>query len=220
MPRPLLMLRELYAGRRLLLCGAVAAVVVVLLPGSWPLPPRVDFAWVCGVALFLGLTLLAVADGSPDRMRRRAGQLDERRWVIPAIVAAAAAASFVALGFLLQKGQPDTTVPPFLRILLAGLTVLGSWTLTHTVFAFHYAHLYYGDSDEGEQHGLEFPGGEDPGYWDFMYFSFVVGMTCQVSDVQVSSAPMRSLTLIHGVLSFFFNTIIFALAVNFLASMF
>jgi uncharacterized membrane protein len=62
------------------------------------------------------------------------------------------------------------------------------------------------------------PGEEQPDYWDFLYFSFVIGMTCQVSDVQVTSRPMRRLTLMHGVLSFFFNTVIPALAVNLLAS--
>jgi len=97
-----------------------------------------------------------------------------------------------------------------LRVVLAGLTVLGSWSLIHTVFAVHYAHLYYGPSNGG----LIFPGGGDPNYYDFLYYSFVVGMTCQVSDVQVAEAGMRRLTLVHGVLSFFFNTVVLALAVS------
>jgi uncharacterized membrane protein len=99
--------------------------------------------------------------------------------------------------------------------------VVASWTVTHTVFALHYAHHYYGDGPapgaDDDRGGLAFPGEEPPDYWDFLYFSFVVGMTCQVSDVQVTSRAMRRMTLMHGVLSFFFNTVILALSVNLLA---
>jgi len=104
---------------------------------------------------------------------------------------------------------------------LGGLAVAASWTLTHTTFSFRYAHLFYGDADAdpGDDGGLAFPGEPAPDYWDFLYFSFVIGMTCQVSDVQVTSHRIRRLALAHGVLSFLFNTIILALAVNLLASM-
>jgi uncharacterized membrane protein len=99
--------------------------------------------------------------------------------------------------------------------------VLASWTLTHTMFALHYAHLYYGDDPlrKGRQdrRGLRFPDERTPDFWDFLYYAFVVGMTCQVSDVQVDSRHMRRLTLGHGVLAFFFNAVILALAVNFIA---
>ena len=108
------------------------------------------------------------------------------------------------------------------RLVLAGLTVVASWTLADTTFALHYAHHYYGDRPaagaQQDRGGLTFPGEEQSDYWDFLYFSFVIGMTCQVSDMQVTSRPMRRLTLVHGVLSFFFNILILALAVNLLAS--
>ena len=93
-----------------------------------------------------------------------------------------------------------------------------SWALLHTVYSLHYGHIYYGDSDPSEQFsaekGLEFPGDEEPDYVDFAYFSFVIGMTCQVSDVQVTSKRMRRLTLLHGIISFAFNTVILALLIN------
>jgi uncharacterized membrane protein len=93
------------------------------------------------------------------------------------------------------------------------------WLTLHTVIAFHYAHLYYaaGPPKGGartDARGLGFPGAEEPTLWDFLYHSFVVGMTSQVSDVQVQSAEMRRLVLIHGVTSFFMNTVLLALAVN------
>jgi uncharacterized membrane protein len=100
---------------------------------------------------------------------------------------------------------------------LAIASVLLGWLTLHTIAAFHYAHLYYAKavSSRGQDAGgLEFPDTNEPTGWDFLYYSFVVGMTAQVSDVQVLATPMRRLTLAHSVVSFFYNTVILALAVN------
>jgi uncharacterized membrane protein len=82
----------------------------------------------------------------------------------------------------------------------------------------HYAHAYYRDDDDDPNTtasgGLEFPNEKEPDFLDFAYFSFVIGMTCQVSDVQVSSRGIRRLALVHGLLSFLFNTVVLALAIN------
>ena len=209
-------LRGLFSGGRLALSVPAGALIFFLQPPSWPEAERLALAWVLGIAFFLGLTLLAVGSASPEQLRRRARQLDARRWVILAIILTGASASLLALGFTLHKQPDETTFGAALRLVLAGLVVLASWTLTHATFALHYAHGFYGDADE--RGGLGFPGGGRPDYWDFVYFAFVVGMTCQVSDVQVTSGEMRRLTLFHGVVAFFFNTVILALAVNLLAS--
>ena len=93
----------------------------------------------------------------------------------------------------------------------------------NTIFALHYAHGYYGDADPSKEYkaigGLVFPGRHDPDYWDFMYFSFVVGMTFQVSDVQVEDPKLRRQVLAHGVLAFFFNVVIVALTINIVAGL-
>ena len=167
-------------------------------------------AWDVGVACFLLLTHWVIADHSIASMKRRAARLDTRTSVIKAIVVTAACVSLYGLSTNLHGPQGVLPDHPVLRVVLAGLTVIGSWSLIHTVFAVHYAHLYYGRSNGG----LIFPGGGDPNYYDFLYYSFVVGMTCQVSDVQVAEPGMRRLTLVHGVLSFFFNTVVLALAVS------
>jgi uncharacterized membrane protein len=104
-------------------------------------------------------------------------------------------------------------------LLVAIANVPLGWATLHTVMAFHYAHLYYSASDDaenekGDARGLEFPKTEQPSILDFIYYSFVVGMTAQVSDVQTSSQAMRRTTVIHGVTSFLFNTVILAFAVN------
>ena len=123
-----------------------------------------------------------------------------------------------------------------LHIALALLTIFTSWLLIHIMFALHYAHLYYyGDRQsypEGlagrnppqtaaatETSPLEFPGSKSPDYLDFVYFSLGIGMTSQVADVQITSDLLRRLALIHQVLSFFFNTLILALAINIMASL-
>jgi uncharacterized membrane protein len=98
-------------------------------------------------------------------------------------------------------------------------TILLSWLFMHTIFALHYAHEYYGEGRDASIGGLDFPGGQDPDHWDFLYFSFVIAMTSQVSDVQITSKVVRRLVNIHGVLSFFFNVAVLALMINMVSSL-
>jgi uncharacterized membrane protein len=217
--RALVLIDRLGTGTRLVLCIAAGALVFLGTGGGAPLGQRGAVAWVSGVALFLALTLLAVGDDTPAQLRLRARSLDSRAWVIFALVVAASAMSLGALGVILRKDEGGGAAA--LRVVLAALTVTASWLLMHATFALRYTHHFYGDPGQpGEQDrgGLAFPGKQQPDYWDFLYYSFVVGMTCQVSDVQVTSRSMRRITLLHGVLSFFFNTGVLALAVNILAS--
>jgi len=108
------------------------------------------------------------------------------------------------------------------------ITVILSWIALHTIFAVHYAHIYYDPAEhpaaDGRpggklRGGLEFPEEKEPDYWDFVYFSIVIGMTCQVSDVQITGRSMRHLATAQGVIAFFYNTVILALAVNFAANL-
>ena len=103
-----------------------------------------------------------------------------------------------------------------LQLALSLVSVPLGWVTLHTVMALHYAHLFYDvhPSRRAAAEGLQFPATAEPGLWDFLYYAFVVGMTAQVSDVQVLDTRMRRVTLAHGVVSFFFNTVILALAVN------
>jgi len=130
----------------------------------------------------------------------------------------AACAALFAVGFLIRahKDQPGGHFA--VHLLLTLCTVTSSWALLHTVYSLRYAHVFYGDSDDPgvQKHagGLIFPGDRPPNYFDFAYFSFVIGMTCQVSDVQITSRRMRRITLVQSVLSFGFNTLILALLIN------
>jgi len=104
-----------------------------------------------------------------------------------------------------------------LEVALAASSLLLAWLFMNTIFALHYAHEFYGDRG-GKGSGLDFPGTREPDYWDFVYFAFVIGMTFQVSDVQISERQIRRVALAHAVIAFFFNVIIIALSVNVVAS--
>jgi uncharacterized membrane protein len=211
-------LHNLGPGTRLAIALVLGALAYALASAGLTLALRAMLGWLVGVAAFLGLTALVISGSSPERVRARARALDQSGSVISLLIIIAGAASLGALGFVLQK-TAGATAP---RIVLATLAVAASWLLVHTMFALHYAHFYYGDDPDREgdddRAGLKFPGEQAPDYWDFFYYSFVVGMTCQVSDVQVTTRGMRRLTLAHGVLAFFFNTGVLALAVNIIAS--
>jgi uncharacterized membrane protein len=161
---------------------------------------------------------------SPQRLRYRAQLEDASKWAILALMVAATLASLLSIGFVLHEAKNQTGWVADEHVLIAGGTILLSWGFAHLLFAIHYAHAFYDDSPTAEDPeavsgGLKFPGEKNPDYWDFLYFSFVVGMTCQVSDVQVIGRIMRRLTLSHGVISFLFNTVILALSINLLAGL-
>jgi len=149
---------------------------------------------------------------------------DSARLAIFIFVLAGAVASLVSVAVLIggAKGLGRQALAE--HLFLAAATVISSWFLVHTVFTMHYAHGFYsdgdGDGDETTFGGLEFPNEKEPDFIDFAYFSFVIGMTCQVSDVQVTSQQMRRLALVHGLLSFLFNTVILALTINLASGLF
>ena len=203
----------------------VGIAVYQVLPRHHGIVIRAVLGWDAGIAVLSGWILGMMALSTHDHMRRRAARQDLGRWLILFVVIAGALVSMAALAVIqksLKAAQGDESV---LYLGLIVLTIVLSWSLVHTVFTLHYAHGYYGptddlDDEDGLVGGLEFPSENQPDYWDFMYFSYVVGMTAQVSDVQVSGRQLRRLTLIHGVVSFFFNTIILALTINIVASSF
>ena len=165
------------------------------------------------------LTLLAfiwtaISASGVEHIRARARAEDLSRLLIFVLTIAAACCSIFAVVALLSAAKHTSHIG--LHAALSVVAVLASWTLVHTMFALRYAHFYYGEGDTAEKPagGLEFPNDDNPDYLDFAYFSFVIGMTCQVSDVQIGSKPLRAIALVHGILSFCFNTVILALTIN------
>jgi uncharacterized membrane protein len=217
--RPPFVVRLIRARPRLFIAGLVSLVVVAVLPAERRLATRLLVGWDVGIALYLGLAFHLMAGASVESIRRRAGIEDEGRFGILVLTVAAALASLGAI--VAELGSSPTLGPGAGRhpaqLVLATLTILFSWAFTHTIFALHYAHEFYSE-EGGKGGGLAFPGGEDPDYWDFLYFSFVIGMTSQVSDVAVACKPIRRTVAAHGVISFVFNAALLALTVNIAAS--
>ncbi len=190
-----------------------AAVTFALYDLNWNLSTRIIVGWDSGVSLYLGMIGLLMRRASVTTIRRRAAISDEGAIALLVLTCAAALASLAAVALEL------THAPGPGRIALAVATILLSWMFMHTVFALHYAHEFYGQGRDDRIGGLSFPGDEDPDYWDFLYYSLVVAMTAQVSDVQVTSKTIRRLTTVHGVVSFFFNATVLALTVNIVSSL-
>jgi uncharacterized membrane protein len=191
-----------------LLCGAVTVLAAHQMGFSAPLIAGGDVFY----AVFLLLIGVLVARMKPADLKRRAKREDEGIVIVLLITLATMAFFTDAVFTALNKNHGHELLP----LLLAGLGALLGWFVLHTVMAFHYADIHYFDDPdiEGDEKDLDFPGGRQPGPWDFIYYSFVVGMTAQVSDVQVRTTVMRRATILHGVVSFFFNTVFIAMAVN------
>ncbi len=142
-----------------------------------------------------------------------------RLLVLISILISSFAGMFTVL--LLMISSPESSVPEVGRVLLSVMGMMASWTLLHTIFTFHYAHLYYfRDEDKSPvAAALEFPNEKKPDYLDFAYFAFVIGMTFQVSDVEINSRVTRRTALAHGLLAFALNTFVVALTINLIAGL-
>lgn len=161
----------------------------------------------------LAMAAMAVRLGAAD-LEARAAEEDEGIVLVVLIVLTTIGFCCAAVVAVLHQRQTPAVFPLALAIAAAPL----GWLTLHTIAAFHYANLFYAPPAQagaaGPARGLVFPGTERPGTWDFIYYAFVVGMTAQVSDVQILSTKIRRATLGHSVVSFFFNTAIIAMAVN------
>jgi uncharacterized membrane protein len=207
--------RIVRARPRLFAAAAIAVIIAAFTPRDWLPVSRLLAGWDVGVACYITAISQLLATGSVSYFRRRAEGEDEGRFgvlVLTAIASLASLGAIVALLGLSHAGAHD----PW-QLALAVATILLSWGFIHTIFAVHYATEFY-DAERRKVAGIAFPGDKEPDYWDFLYFSFVIGMTSQVSDVAVASKPIRRIVLAHGIVAFLFNVTVLALVVNIAAS--
>lgn len=206
---------RLTAPRRLAVVVALSLLVYSIGPAVVPVANRVLVTWDVASLTYLALYWLTIVRADARLTRRRARSFDQTAYVIFLLVTIAACASVVAIGFVMGDVKSMAFGPKALHLALSIAALVLSWMLIHTVFAFHYARRYYAPASlEGAAAGLKFPGIDEPDYFDFAYYSFVVGMTSQVSDVSVTTTQMRRTTLAHGVLSFLFNIAVLAVSIN------
>jgi uncharacterized membrane protein len=213
---------RIVASRRRLFIGALCGLLAFLvLPRGTIAATRWVLAWDIGVALFLVLALHLFLTEKQARMAGHARAQQEGEWTVFAITVGAVVVSFAAIigefvGTAALHGGNRA-----LHVGLVATTLVLSWLMMQFTFAFRYAHAYYSASDGGSgvRGGLRFPAEDSPDYMDFLYFSMVLGMTFQVSDVEVTSRKLRRLATLHGFLGFLFNTVILALTVNIAAGL-
>lgn len=206
---------------RLMIAGSAGIAAALVLPVAPAGVIRAMLGWDVGALTLLALTWHFILRSPPERTRYAAAVEDPGRAAVGASVLVSSVVSLVAAAWVIDGAQRLSPAAPGVPISLAVVAVVSGWFLTHTTYALRYAHLYYsgGDREAGPDGGLEFPGATPPAALDFAYFSFVLGMTFQVSDVAVSSPVIRRVALWHGLTAFWFNVAILALTLNVLGSL-
>ena len=210
MSRPI---RVICARPRTFFSVAIGILAYALLPASLRQVTRALLGWDIFVAVYLLLVFTMVVRSGLTHIKRNAALQDDGRFLILMVAALGAFASIAAI--VLELGASHHSAA---ALTLATVTIALSWAAVHTIFALHYAHEFYRGAKPG---GLQFPSGdahENADYWDFIYFSFVIGMTAQVSDVGITDKTIRRTATAHGIVSFIYNTALVALMVNIAAS--
>ncbi|GAB3830247.1 DUF1345 domain-containing protein [Hymenobacter jeollabukensis] len=211
-------LGSLPALARLLLAAALGGVAYLLTPAALHPLTRVVAGWDAFALASLGLLWAAIVTADANHIRTVARTEDPGRTASFVFILGASLASLLAVVALLDVMRAQHG-PLLLRY--AGLSVAGvmtAWLLVHTLFTLRYAHLYYDPELDGGEGGLQFPGAQpEPDYLDFAYFAFVIGMTAQTADIGIDGRVLRRMALLHGLISFGFNTAVVALTVGAIA---
>ena len=214
--QPRMVARFVHLHARLLISIAFGIAVTWLVPEHWRTPTKLLAGWNAGVLLYLVLVYWLLWHTTVNDIRRRAAIQDEGAFALLILTGAAAIASLVAIVAEVAKTPSGEEWD---KLAVGMGTIVLSWLFMHTIFATHYTHEYYGERRDDQIGGLKFPGTQAPDYWDFLYFSLVIAMTCQVSDVAITSKVIRRVAVVHGIISFFFNLAILALTINMISNL-
>jgi uncharacterized membrane protein len=209
--------RIAHARPKLVVSLVFGVAVMLVTPSDWQLVTRILIGWDTCVALYIGIVSWIIvrleSRAEREHLRAQAAKEDEGRVAILVLTVVATLASLAAIIILLGQHQGKSAPAD---LMLASATILLSWAFVHLIFATHYAHEFYSEGPTAS--GLKFPGDNKPDYLDFIYFSFVIGMTFQVSDVGITSRSIRQTVLAHAILSFLYNVALLAIMVNIAAS--
>lgn len=209
------LLNNMHPLQRVLVSLVLAAITFFAILKT-PLNPWVKYMLVWNIfsLSYIATSWIIFAKRTIPEIRKYARVDDGSRTFVTLLVLITSFSSmFAVLLVMLSKSDSDK----FLYLPVAITGMLASWAMVHTIYAFHYAHLFYDDATNDKTvhaGGLNFPKEKQPDYIDFAYFALVVGMTFQVSDVQVESRKIRRVVLLHGILSFLLNTFVVALTIN------
>jgi uncharacterized membrane protein len=198
---------------RLAAALAVALVTAAMIPGRYGGALRAVVAWDAGALVMIVLAWHLILRDGPDETRRRAATYDPGRHAVGGVVILSSAVSLLGTAIVLRQARAYSPEARDAFVAACALAVASAWMLTHTAYTLRYAHLYYRDDAEGEG-GVTFPGQGHPAYIDFAYLAFTIGMCFQVSDANVASRQIRRSVLGQSLLSFLYNTVVLATAIN------
>jgi uncharacterized membrane protein len=210
---------------RLFASIGVAIATYVLAFAVKDLSTRLLVAWNAGTWLYFVLSFFLIMGASERSIRHRAKTTDEAKFTILLLTTLAAIASVAAIFVELSLAKDLKGFDKGWHLGLAAATIVSAWVFIHLTFALHYAHEYFDETkvQPGEKPalrgGINFPDTNDPDYWDFLYFSFIIGVAAQTADVSITSKIIRRTSLVHSVLAFFFNSAILALTINLAAGL-
>ena len=218
--RRLPVVRVLIVRPRLLISAGIGFLIGLALPASFVphVVTRILIGWNCAALTYMVLALEMMARSTRAHMRMRARTQDEGRYTILTLVVTLSVLTLCATAVEMSAAKDVHGTLKVIHVGLAGLTVFSTWWVNQTMFALHYAHDYYLHGGR-EDRGLMFPGTARPDYFDFLYAAAIIGTSGQTADVSFNTSPTRRIAMVHSVLSFFFNTIVLALTINFAAGL-
>ncbi|MEO5984484.1 MAG: DUF1345 domain-containing protein [Ferruginibacter sp.] len=213
----LLRIRPIY---KMVISGVFSLVTYLILQNhsqNWKISAL--STWIVFASVYLLLSWLIFFYCSKTQIKSHAGKEDGSRIFVSFLILISSFAGMLTVMLLIVGGSSEN-VSKYLLVIICLISMLSSWMMVHTTYAFHYAHLFY-DPVKGTQpsEGLKFPQEKEPDYLDFAYFSFVIGMTFQVSDVEITSTTLRRQALLHSLISFGLNTFVVALTFNLIAGL-
>ena len=201
---------------RLITSILLAIFIYYFMPFDWAqhISTRFIISWNIGACFYLALSAQMMMQATPEHMQKRAIEQNVGRWLVLFLVIVAALVCISSTVNSLSIAKDLHGHLKWEHIGLAGITVFTSWTFTQVMFAQHYAHEYYFAVAHAKNPGISFPGTSEPDYFDFVYFSSVIGTSSQTSDVSFTNSTLRRIGLAHGMLAFFFNTVLIAVTIN------
>jgi uncharacterized membrane protein len=216
MNNPPLPFRIVLGRPRLFVALALGLISYPFLAAALPVDTRVVLAWDIAVAIYLVFTGIHFVRSDHTRVPLDAAKQEEGEWALFVLILLGAVMSLLAIIAFSGLGKAHKGI----YVAFVSATLAASWLMTNVSFAYRYAHEYYSRFADGSfEYGLKFPDEPNPDYFDFIYYAFVIGMTFQVSDVNITSRKMRRLATVQGLIGFVFNTVILALSVNIAAGL-
>ncbi len=205
---------------RLALAIIIGIALYFFLPAHNSEVSRMIVAWDVATGFYLAAAAVMMARSSEAHMRKNAAMQDENGGVILALTIIGATMSLTAIMQDLANAKSLTGHAEMGAIILAATTVFLTWLFMQVIFALHYAHAYYSPAEGRPDRGLEFPAKyTTPDYWDFVYFSIVIGAAAATADINITSREIRRVATLQSIIAFFFNAAVLALAINIGASL-